>query len=77
MTVMKINGVDYESHATFEAEITSDGTLIYPLYPSGHRIMMPENRCECCGRGDWRELVYESWEKAIEAGWLTPVSSDA
>jgi hypothetical protein len=72
--VITINGVDYECHATLEVEYTSDGALIYPLYPGGNKMQRIVKQCpECHGVLQWETVVYDSWEAVVEAGWATPV----
>lgn len=68
---IEVDGVPHIAASTYEIEMTSDDTFVYPTFPNGKRVMVSKDRCEHCGRFDMHELVYD-WDTARSSGFIVP-----
>lgn len=64
-----INGVEYEARWPLTMTLEHNQLSIRTDPP----MREPVDRCEHCGRADWREVTVSSLDEAVERGWLVPL----
>lgn len=70
---VKIGDRYYQASLNYEVMLQDGAVEIRPKFASGASVTELQNQCPHCHRGDWREVVYHSWQEAINAGLFVEV----
>lgn len=65
----------YEATLSYKMQSSSDGVEIFPLFSSGHPVYELGNQCPHCHRGEMVQVVYRSFEEAVNAGLFVETSA--